>query len=80
MHKKLDWNKRLKREVEKDKKKIKVPFLINNVKIEEVLDESGEVDEDTIIKFSFDGILIHMSIANAIKMNKLLGDVLDFKR
>ena len=80
MTKKINWNNRLKKEVEKERKKIKIPFLIQNVKIEEILDESGEVDDDTILKFSFDGILVYMSIANAIKMNKLLGDVLDFKR
>jgi hypothetical protein len=80
MTKKINWNNRLKKEVEKERKKVKIPFLVQNVKIEEIMDETGEVDEDTIIKISFDGLLIHMSIANAIKMNKLLGDVLEFKR
>lgn len=80
MHRKLNWNDRKKKEIEKERKKIKTPFLVQNFRVEEILDESGEVDEDTIIKISFDGILIHMSIANAIKMNNLLGDVLNFKR
>lgn len=80
MHKKIDWNKRIKKEVEKDRKKIKIPFLIQKFKVEEILDETGEVDEDTIIKFWFDGILIYLSVSNAMKLNKLLDDVLNLKQ
>lgn len=80
MHKKMNWNDRQKKQIQKERKKIKNPFLVQSFRVEEILDESGEVDEDTIIKISFDGILIHMSIANAIKMNRLLGDILEFKR
>jgi hypothetical protein len=75
-----NWNKRMKpKEIEK-KIKMKSAFLIQNFSIEEVLDESGEVLDDTVIKFSFDGILYYLSIANCLKFNKILTDILNLKK
>jgi hypothetical protein len=80
MAKKPDYNKRLiNPEVRKRRKKGE-GFVIQNFRIEEIFDESGEVLEDTIIRFSFDGILIHISVANALRFNKLLTDILNLKR
>jgi hypothetical protein len=80
MANKKDWNKRMKpKDIEK-KVKMKQAFLIQKISIEEVMDESGEVLEDTVIKFSFDGILVYLSISNALKLNKLLTDILNFKK
>ena len=80
MANKKDWDKRMKpKDIEK-KIKMKRAFLIQKFSIEEVMDESGEVLEDTIIKFSFDGILIYLSVSNALKMNKLLTDILNLKK
>ena len=59
---------------------MKQAFLIQKFSIEEVMDESGEVLEDTVIKFSFDGILVYLSVSNALKLNKLLTDILNFKK
>jgi hypothetical protein len=76
---KNDWNKRIKPNHTVKKVKNKDAFLIKNFTIEEVLDESGEVLEDTVIKFTFDGILIYLSISNSLKLNKLLNDILSLK-
>ena len=75
-----DWNKRIKPKNIEKKIKMKQAFLIQNFSIEEVLDESGEVLDDTVIKFSFDGILVYLSVSNALKMNKLLSDILNLKK
>jgi transcription elongation factor len=76
---KNDWNKRIKPHNTVKKVKNKNAFLIKNFTVEEVLDESGEVLEDTVIKFSFDGILVYLSISNSLKFNKLLNDILSLK-
>lgn len=72
------WNKRMKGSL--IKKKAKVPFLIQNIKVEEVMDESGEVLEDTCIKISFDGLLMYLSVANAYKLVSLLEKTLDTRK
>jgi hypothetical protein len=77
---KKDWNKRMKsKEIEK-KIKMKSAFLIQNFSIEEVMDESGEVLDDTVIKFSFDGLLVYLPISKALNFNKTLTDILNFKK
>jgi hypothetical protein len=75
MFDKKKWNKRIKPK----KNKINDTFLIKNFSIEEILDESGEVLNDTVIKFSFDGILIYLSISKALMLNKVLSDILNLK-
>lgn len=80
MPKKSNWDKRMKpKEIEKRKKRNEA-FLIQNVSIEEVLDESGEVIEDTVIRFSFDGLLVYLSIPNSMKLCKSLSDILNLKK
>jgi len=79
MASKKDWNKRIRpKDIEK-KIKMNKTFLIQNFSIEEVMDESGEVLDDTVIKVSLDGILFYFSIPNALKLNKLLTDILAVK-
>jgi hypothetical protein len=80
MPKKSNWDKRMKpKEIEK-RKKMNSAFLIQNFSIEEVLDESGEVLEDTVIRFSFDGLLVYLSIPNSMKLCKSLSDILNLKK
>lgn len=74
--KNTNWNKRMwVKEIEKKRKKNQ-GFLINDFTVEEVLDESGEVKEDTVIKFSFSGLLIYLSIASAMRLHSILTSVL----
>ena len=54
-------------------------LVIKNFTISEIFDETGEVVEDTTIQFSFDGILINLSVAAAIKMNVELTKLLNIK-
>jgi hypothetical protein len=76
MAKKADWNKRMKvKDLEKQRKN-KNFFVAKDVRIEEIMDESGEVLNDTIIKISFEGILVHISVAAAIKLNLELSKLL----
>ncbi len=78
--KKTNWNKRFKTEETRKKRKKGEGFVTTSFLIEEILDESGEVLEDTVIRFSFGGILIHLSVSNSMKLNKQLTDVLNLKR
>jgi hypothetical protein len=76
-----DWNKRMKvKDVEKLRKK-KQHIVMKHLDVEEVMDETGEVTEDTVVKIKFEDILIiHMSIAAAMKLNSLLDKILKFKK
>lgn len=78
--KKPNWNKRLKSEETRNRRKKGEGFVTNSFSIEEVLDESGEVLDDTLIRFSFGGIFIYLSVANSMKLNKLLTDILNLKK
>jgi hypothetical protein len=79
MSPKKDFNKRMRfRETEKARKN-KTNLIINNVEIREIMDESGEVQDDTIIQLSFQGILINLSIAAAMKMTTELSKVLNIR-
>jgi len=78
--KKTNWNKRLKSEETRKRRKKGEGFVTSSFFVEEVLDESGEVLEDTLIKFSFGGILIYLSVANSLKLNKQLTDILNLKK
>jgi hypothetical protein len=77
--KKTDYNKRMMVNDNEKKRKKKENLVIKNVTIKEIFDETGEVTEDTTIEFSFDGILINLSVAAAIKMNVELTKVLNIK-
>jgi hypothetical protein len=79
-NRKSNWNDRIKKSIDdKPIKKKNQGFTVKNVKIEEILDESGEVLEDTVIRFSFDGIVIILSVADALRMNVELGKLLNLK-
>jgi hypothetical protein len=72
-----DYNKRMKTKEFAQKAKKKESFVVKDVKIEEILDESGEVNELTIIKISFEGILVHLSVGAAYRLHRKLRDVLE---
>jgi hypothetical protein len=73
---KKDYSKRMKtKEVEKLRKK-KLNLIIKEFKIKEIPDETGEVQNDTVIQISFEGILINLSIPTAMKLARELTDVL----
>jgi len=79
-NRKSNWNDRIKKSIDdKPIKKKNQGFTVKNVKIEEILDESGEVLEDTVIRFSFDGIVIILSVADALRMNAKLEKLLKLK-
>jgi hypothetical protein len=72
---KKDYNKRMKSySLKKEKTK---GFVVKEVKIEEILDESGEVNESTIIKISFEGILLHLSVSAAFRLYRDLRTILE---
>lgn len=80
MASKNNWNKRMKpKEVEK-RIKMNNTFLVKNFCVDEVLDESGEVLDDTVIRVNFDSVLFYLSIPKAMKFNKLLSDILNLKK
>jgi hypothetical protein len=58
-------------------KKKNEPFVVRKIDVKEIPDESGEVKESTIIKISFDGILIHLSVPAAMRLQRHLSEVLD---
>lgn len=72
-----DYNKRMKTKEFALKTKKKQNFVVKDVKIEEVFDESGEVNESTIIKISFEGILLHLSVGGAYRLFRNLREVLE---
>lgn len=72
-----NYNKRMKTKEFAIKAKKKETFIIKDVKVEEIFDEIGEVNESTIIKISFDGILVHLSVGAAYRLSRKLRDILD---
>jgi hypothetical protein len=76
MSKKQDWNKRMKVKENQKQRRNKNFFVAKDVSVEEIMDESGEVLNDTIFKISFEGLLVHVSIAAAIKLNLELSKLL----
>jgi hypothetical protein len=75
-----DFNKRIKREYKKNKSKKIDKILIQNIKVEEILDDTGETEDDTIMRISFDGILLHMRIPTGMKLCEDLKKILNFKK
>jgi len=67
-----DYNKRMRtKDIEKlDKKKLNL--IIKKFSIREITDETGEVSNDTVIQFSFEGILITMSVPAAMRLGREL--------
>lgn len=76
MSKKQDWNKRMKVKENQKQRRNKNFFVAKDVSVEEIMDESGEVLNDTIFKISFEGLLVHVSIAAALKLNLELSKLL----
>ena len=72
-----DYNKRMKTKQLATKIKKKETFVIKNINVEELLDESGEVNESTIIKLNFEGILMHLSVGAAYRLFRDLREVLE---
>jgi hypothetical protein len=72
-----DYNKRMKTKEFAAKAKKKESFVVKEVKVEEILDESGEVNESTILKISFEGILLHLSIGAAYRLFRDLREILE---
>lgn len=73
---KIDYNNRMKvKEFEKLKKK-KLNLIIQDFKLREIMDETGEVRGDTVIQISFEGILITLSVPTAIKLTRELSKLL----
>ena len=63
------------KEFEKLKKK-KLNLIIQDFKLREIMDETGEVKGDTVIQISFEGILITLSVPAAIKLTRELSKLL----
>ena len=72
-----DYNKRMKTKEFAAKAKKKENFIVKNINVEEIVDESGEVNELTIIKISFEGILLHLSVGAAYRLLRDLRNVLE---
>jgi len=70
-------NTKNKSEQPSQEKKKKEPFIVRKIEVKEIPDESGEVKESTIIKISFDGILMHLSVPAAMRLQRHLSEVLD---
>lgn len=77
--KKTDYNKRMRISETENLRKKKINLIIKNFEIREINDETGEVPNDTIIQISFEGILINLSIATAMKLGIALRKDLNIK-
>jgi len=59
-----------------DKKELKA-YIIRGINIEEILDESGQVNESTIVKLKADdGIIWNLSVGAAYRLERDLRDLL----
>lgn len=74
-----NWNKRMRIKETQKAEKTRQNFVIKKVTSEEVLDETGEVLEDTVIKISLDGLIFFISISAAMKFNNDLNKILKIK-
>lgn len=75
--KKPDYNKRMRTKENEKKRKQKINLVMKDFVVREIMDESGEVTEDTIIQISFEGILIHLSVPAAMKLSRDLAKLLN---
>lgn len=67
------------KEIEKLRNK-KLNLIIKEFKIRELTDETGEVQNDTVIQISFEGILITLSVPTAMKLGRELSDLFGMKK
>ena len=63
--------------VKKTKKKPDYLFVKTEVTATEMINTNNEIKESTVIQISFDDVMIDMSIATAMKLNKRLSDILN---
>jgi len=77
--KKTDYNNRMRTKETLKARKDKINLVIQKFDIREIMDESGEVENDTIIQISFEGILINLSIAAAIRLATELNKTLNIR-
>jgi hypothetical protein len=77
--KKKDYNNRMRTKETLKARKDKINLVIQKFDIREIMDESGEVENDTIIQISFEGILINLSIAAAIRLAIELNKTLNIR-
>lgn len=56
--------------------KQKLNLVIRDFEVREIMDESGEVKQDTIIQISFEGILINLSVPTAMKLTREMSQIL----
>ena len=67
------------KEIEKLRKK-KLNLIIKEFKIRELTDETGEVQNNTVIQISFEGILITLSVPAAMKLGRELSDLFEMNK
>jgi hypothetical protein len=77
---KKDYSKRMKTKEIENLRKNKLNLIIKEFKIREITDETGEVQNNTVIQISFEGILITMSVPAAMKLCRELSDLFDMKK
>ena len=54
------------------------PFVVTgDITVKEIHDDSGVVSETTIIQLSLEGILVSMSIAAGMRLQRKLSEILD---
>jgi hypothetical protein len=65
------------KEPDSQSKKSLKPYIIKRINVDEILDESGEVNESTIVKIKADdGIIWNLSVGAAYKLERDLRDLL----
>jgi hypothetical protein len=63
--------------VETSLKKDLKPYVIKGIKVEEILDDSEEVNESTVVKLKADdGIIWNLSVGAAYRLERDLRDLL----
>jgi hypothetical protein len=76
---KVDYDKRMKTKENAINRKKKLNLIIQDFKINELMDETGEVKQDTFIQISFEGILINLSIPVAMRLCREIEVLLNVK-
>ena len=77
---KKDFSKRMKTKELENLRKKKLNLVIKEFNIREIEDETGEVSNNTVIQISFEGILITLSVAAAMRLGRELSDLFEMKK
>jgi hypothetical protein len=72
-----NYNKRMRIKENEVLRKKKINLIIKDFKIREIEDETGEVENTTVIEISFEGILITLSVGAAMKLVRELEKTLN---